>query len=95
MREAELKSLAQAQQEEKANWEKVARVFSSYLEKRYMDESLHFSHDNNVFSSERVDTRFKNNNDFFFKRKPNSLEKMFLSPVSLSNNIKSNESLMK
>ena len=94
MRKAELKSLAQAQQEEKANWEKVARVFSSCLEKRDMGESLHFSHDNNVFSSKRDDTRFKNNNNFFLK-KPNSLEKMFLSPVSLSNDIKSNESLMK
>lgn len=73
---------------------KGSRVFSSCLEKRDIGESLHSSHDNNVFSSERVDTRFKNNNDL--KKKKNlTLEKMLLSPVSLSNNIKSNESLMK
>ena len=69
-------------------------MFSSFLEKRDTGESLHSSHDNNVFSMERVDTRFKNNNDL--KKKKNlTLEKMLLSPVSLSNNIKSNESLMK
>lgn len=68
-------------------------MFSSCLEKRDTGESLHSSHDNNVFSIERVDTRFKNNNDL--KKKNLTLEKMLLSPVSLSNNIKSNESLMK
>lgn len=92
MREAELKSLAQAQQE-KANWEKVARVFSSCLEKRDMGEFFIF-HMITMFLAARELILGLKITIIFFK-KPNSLEKMFLSPVSLSNDIKSNESLMK
>lgn len=58
MREAQLKRLAQAQQGEKANWEKVAEYFQAVLKREEWQTSSFFTLTKNVFSSMRIDTSF-------------------------------------
>ena len=52
MREAELKSLAQAQQGEKANWEKVAECFQAVL-RREIQVNLFILHMITMFLAAR------------------------------------------
>lgn len=68
MREAGLKSLAQAQQEEKANWEKVAECFQAVL-RREIQVNLFILHMITMFLAWRE--LILGNNDLK-KKKPNS-----------------------